>query len=85
MSEGLLYGHAGDFFEPGMLFLKVWQHTSKCVVVELLTTLFIGGRARMQTEVIDEANTSERLRKDTLLFVCRVEPILICPLRLFLV
>ena len=82
MSERLLDWHAGYFFEPGVLLLEIRQHTSKLIVVELLTTLFVGGRSGMQTKVIDEANTSERLRQNALLFVCRVKPILVCSLRL---
>lgn len=80
--ERLLERHTGDLFQPGERFLEIRQQSGKLIIVELLTTFFVGGRAGMQSPVVDEANTTERLCKNTLLFVCRGEPILVGSLRL---
>src|SRR5205807_5825856 len=74
----LLNRHARDITKPGILTLEVRQHGSEGIVVELFTALFIGSRAGMQSKVVDKTYTTERLRKNTFLFVCWVEPVLEC-------
>jgi len=83
MEQKLLDRHRGDICKPGMLFLEVGQHGGKIVIGELLFVLGIGSLAGRKSPIVDKAATSERLRKDTLLFVSRVEPILVCPLCFF--
>ncbi len=69
-----------DLREPGMLFFQIRQHGCKLMVVELFTTLFVSKRARIESPIVHIADTSERLRKNALLFISRVKPILVCPL-----
>ena len=82
VSQGLLQGHRGNVFEPGILFLEVRQHARQIVVGEVFTTFFVGRGAGMQSPVIDETSTSERLSKNDLLLSSGIEPELICSLRL---
>ena len=63
-----------------MLFLQVGEHGREVVIGQLLSMLEIGSFAGGKPPVVDKAATSERLRKDTLLFFGRIEPILVCPL-----
>lgn len=80
VSEGLLNGYRGDICKPGMYFLEVRQHCGEIIVVELLTKS-IGRLAGIKPPIVHETAASERLRKNMLLFVSRIEPILVCPLR----
>jgi hypothetical protein len=80
MTQRLLDGNRGDIREPGVLFLQSGKHGRKIVIGQLLPMLEIGGFTGRKAPVIHKAATSECLRKDTLLFVSRVEPILVCPL-----
>ncbi len=82
MSQGLLYRHTGDMRKPGVLFLEARQHGREMGIEKLLSMFRIGNRAGIESPVVDEATTSERLRKDTLLFVGPVEPICVRSLRL---
>ena len=50
------------------------------VIGELLPVLEVGSLAGAESPIVDKAAASERLRKDTLLFVSRIEPILVCTL-----
>src|SRR5207248_1117635 len=63
-----------------VLFLQVREHGRKIVIGQLLPTLEIGCLASRKPPIVHKAATSERLRKNRLLFVGRVEPILVCPL-----
>ena len=81
VAQGLLNGDRGDIREPWMLLLQSGKHSREVVIGQLLTMLAIGCFAGAEPPIIHEAATSERLRKDTLLFVGRIEPILVCPLR----
>src|SRR5260370_1778484 len=80
MAKGLLNGHRGDIRKPGMLFLQIGQHGREIVIEELFPMLGIGSLAGGKALIVHKATASERLRKDTLLLVSRVEPILVCPL-----
>ena len=79
--KGLLNGDRGDITQPRILFLQIRQHGRESVIVELLTKR-IGSLTGIESPIVHEAATSERLRKKTLLFVSRIEPIFICPLLL---
>ncbi len=82
MAQRLLNGHRGDITKPGMGFLEVRQHGGEIIIGQLLPVFGIGGLAGRESPIVDEAATPERLRKDTLLFVSRVESVLVRPLRL---
>ena len=80
VAKGLLKRDRRDFREPRVLMLEIRQQSSKSIVVELLATLFVGSRAGMQSPIVDEADTSERLSQDDPLLISRIEPILVRPL-----
>jgi hypothetical protein len=82
MPQGLLKRHARDITEPWVLLLEGWQQGRERMVVELFTMLGIGNGAGIECPIVDEATTSERLRKHALLFVGGSEPIVVCALRL---
>ena len=71
MAKGLLDGDRGNVREPRMLFLQSGKHGRKIVIGQLLPMLKIGGFAGDKSPIVHKAATSERLRKDTLLFVGR--------------
>jgi hypothetical protein len=77
--KGLLNGHAGNSREPRVLFLESRQQGSEVIVVQLLSEL-VGSRAGMQAPIVDEADTSERLSKNPLLLISRIEPEFVCSL-----
>lgn len=79
--ERLLKRHARDICEPRILFLEVRQQSSK-IVVGKLHPAFVGSGTHVESPIIDEAAAPERLRKETLLFIGRIEPILVRPLGL---
>ena len=80
VTERLLNWDRGDIREPWVLFLQIGKHGREVVIGKLLPMLEVGSLAGAKSPVVDKAATSERLRKDTLLLVGRVEPILVCPL-----
>src|SRR5260370_253204 len=80
--QGLLNRDRRDLSKPRILLLQVRQHRSKVVVGEPLLMLSIGNRSGMESPIVDEAASSERLSKDDSLFIGRIEPELICTLRL---
>jgi hypothetical protein len=82
MPQALLNRHRRNISQPRVLPLEIWQHGSKVVVVELLTTFFVRRRADIQAPIVDKADTAERLSKKASLLFSRIEPILVCPLDL---
>ncbi len=80
MAKGLLQWNSRNISKPRMLLLQVGQHGREVVIGQLLPMLEVGSFALGKPPVVDEAATSECLRKDTLLIVGRVEPILVCSL-----
>jgi hypothetical protein len=81
MSEGLLKGDGGNISKPGIVLLEIRKHGSKIVVGELLSIIFVGGRAGRESPIVHEADTAERLSKDVSLLIGRIEPIPVCTLR----
>ncbi len=82
VAKGLLQGNRRDITQPGMLFLEIRKHESKLVVIEFLTTLFVGSGAGIQTPIVDEAGASERLSKSNSLLRSGIEPEFVRQLRL---
>src|SRR5712692_8816993 len=80
VAKGLLNGHRGDITKPGIVLLQMRHQSGEGVIVELHAKLGISSLAGCESPIVDEAATPEHLREDTLLFVGRIEPILICPL-----
>jgi hypothetical protein len=66
---------------PEYFVLQIGQHGGKIVIGELLPMVEKGVLAGREPPIVDEAATSERLRKHALLFVSQVEPVLVCPQR----
>ena len=81
VTESLLNGDGRDFSQPSILLLEIRQHGSKIVVEELFSVFPIGDCASMQSPIVDETDASKRLSKDDPLFISRIEPILVRPLR----
>jgi hypothetical protein len=63
-----------------VLFLQIGKHGREVVVGQFLPMLEIGHFAETEPPIVDKAAASERLRKETLLFVSRIEPIFVCSL-----
>ena len=81
VTQRLLNGDGRDFSQPAILFLEIRQHSSKIIVEELFSVFPIGDCASMQSPIVDETDASKRLSKDDPLFISRIEPILVRPLR----
>ncbi len=71
VAKRLLDRHRGDIREPRVLFLQSRKHGREVVIGELLPMLEIGSFTGRKAPVVYKAATSERLRKNTLLFVGR--------------
>ena len=82
VTKGLLQWNSRNISKPRVLLLQVGQHGREVVIGQLLPMLEVGSFAGGKPPVVDEAATSERLRKDTLLLIGWVESILVCSLRL---
>ena len=79
MSEGLLEYYRRNLIEPNCLFLFLeCDQTPGCAfVVQTLTTLIVRVSTLAQCPVIDIAATPKGLCQDVLLFITRIEAILI--------
>ena len=70
-------------FQPTLtiLFFEGGQHGRERIIGELLAMLEIGRLPSRECPIVHEAAASERLRKNRLLFIGWIEPILVHSLR----
>ena len=81
MTKTLLQRHRGDLIEVGE-FRKSFdlrQPGTGLEVMDLFLSFLIGQASPFQNQVIDFADTTERLSKENLLLGRGVEPILVGP------
>ena len=79
ISESLLEGNRRNLIKPCRFFLLLEQDQAlrSPFIVQPLTMLVVGIGALAQGPVIDVAATPEGLRQDALLFIARIETILV--------
>ncbi len=80
VAKRLLQWNGSNIPKPWVFLLQMRQHSREIVVGQLLPMLEVSSFASRKAPVVDKAAASKRLRKDTLLFGSRVEPILVCSL-----
>src|SRR5207302_11299748 len=81
IAKSLLQGNRGHITEPTIFFLEFSQHGRERIICKILTSLGIGSFTGRKCPIVHEATASERLHKNMLLSIGRIEPILIRPLR----
>jgi len=82
LGQNVLHGIDIPVMPDTALWTDPFTHIKGEVFYDMLAILEVGSFAGCETPIVHEAATSERLRQDALLFVGRIEPVLVCPLLL---